>query len=108
MAFKIYILFKINHRYDESALEQNKIEENKSDIKKKKLPLTFPWWTKIIAYILSFVIMSLSIFFIIIKGIEFGDEKVFKWLTSLIVSIFTSIFLTQPVQVTNFKLFLDS
>ena len=38
----------------------------------------------------------------IIKGIEFGDEKVTKWLTSLIVSFLSSILLTQPIQVCTF------
>ena len=32
-------------------------------------------------------------------GIQFGDAKVTKWLTSLVISIITSIFLTQPLQV---------
>jgi hypothetical protein len=32
-------------------------------------------------------------------GIEFGDEKVYKWLTSLIISVLSSILLTQPLQV---------
>ena len=33
-----------------------------------------------------------------IKGIEFGDLKVRKWVSSLIISLFSSIFLTQPVK----------
>ena len=39
-----------------------------------------------------------SIFFIIVKGIKFGDEKVKKWITSLLVSFLTSVLLTQPIQ----------
>ncbi|CAF0988120.1 unnamed protein product, partial [Brachionus calyciflorus] len=66
---------------------------------KKKKPFEFPWWCKIVAYVLSLLFSGVSLFFIIIKGIEFGDEKVTKWLTSFIVSIFTSFFLTQPIQV---------
>ena len=60
---------------------------------------TIPWWCKIIAYLLSFACMFVSIFFIVIKGIEFGDEKVRKWITSLLVSFLTSVLLTQPIQV---------
>ena len=62
--------------------------------------LKFPWWFKIIAYILSFSFSITSLFFIIVKGITFGDDKVRKWLTSLVISFLTSIFLTQPLQVT--------
>jgi hypothetical protein len=39
-----------------------------------------------------------SIFFIIVKGIEFGDEKVSKWITSLLISFLSSVLLTQPIQ----------
>lgn len=33
------------------------------------------------------------------KSVSFGDEKVQKWLTSLVVSILASVLLTQPLQV---------
>ena len=64
----------------------------------KNFSLSFPWWFKIIAYILSLVFIIVSIFFIIVRGIEFGDEKVKKWITSLLVSFLTSVLLTQPIQ----------
>ncbi len=61
--------------------------------------LSFPWWFKIIAYILSYLFMSISLIFIIFRGITFGEEKVTKWITSLMVSFLTSLLLTQPLQV---------
>ena len=42
---------------------------------------------------------AVSVFFIIIKGIEFGDEKVQKWLSAIILSLISSILLTQPIKV---------
>ena len=42
---------------------------------------------------------AVSVFFIIVKGIEFGDEKVQKWLSAIIVSLVSSILLTQPIKV---------
>ena len=60
---------------------------------------TFPWWFKFIAYVLSYAFIAVSIFFIIVKGIEFGNEKVEKWLTSIVMSFVTSVFLVQPLQV---------
>ena len=45
------------------------------------------------------MIASVSIFFIIARGIEFGDVKVQKWLTSLIAGFFSSIFVIQPIKV---------
>jgi hypothetical protein len=83
------------------------VEENPIEVKKiKKRNFMFPWWFKIIAYILSLFMISVSIFFIIIKGITFGNEKCAKWLTSIVVSLFTSVFLTQPIQVMLLSTFL--
>lgn len=67
--------------------------------KKQKAPLSFPWWTKIIAYLLSFLFAAISVFFIIMKGISFGNDKCTKWLTSIIISLITSLLITQPLQV---------
>lgn len=78
-------------------LNQDKI--TKSEPKNKKKTPGLPWWCKIIAYILSAIFMILCIFFIIIQGINLGDEKVKKWLTSFITSILSSIFLTQPIKI---------
>ena len=61
--------------------------------------LIFPWWTKIIAYVLSALFVGVSITFIIFKGISFGDDSARKWLTSFVVSLLTSILVTQPLQI---------
>ena len=47
---------------------------------------------------LSLIFAGVSLFFIIIKGISLGDEKVAKWLTSLVSSFISSVLLTQPIQ----------
>ena len=87
------------HIIDEEG--QEKSEQEMNDKRKKKGELKFPWWFKIFAYLLSFAFAGVSLFFVIVKGIEFGDEKVQKWLTSLLISFFTSLLLTQPIQVTK-------
>lgn len=77
---------------------QNEVPEKDEKTKKKKR-FEFPWWCKIIAYILSVIFTGVSLFFIITKGIAFGDEKVSKWLGSFISGIFSSLLITQPIQV---------
>jgi hypothetical protein len=47
--------------------------------------------------------MAVSATFVIIKGIEFGDEKCGKWLSSLLISFLSSVLITQPLQV-NFQI----
>jgi hypothetical protein len=71
-----------------------------SDLKKKsQSPLSFPWWCLFIAYGCSIILVGISIFFIIARGIEFGDLKSQKWLASILTGFFSSIFLTQPLKV---------
>jgi len=77
-------------------------EKQQIDKKRKQKPksgLKFPWWFRVFAYMLSFAFAGVSLFFVIIKGLVFGNDKVTKWVTSIIVSFFTSAFLTQPIKV---------
>ena len=57
---------------------------------------------------LSFSIAFVSIFFIIIQGISLGDDKVKKWLSSMFISVFTSVFIMQPIQVFLIIIFTHS
>ncbi|CAF1356214.1 unnamed protein product [Adineta ricciae] len=70
-----------------------------TDVKVSEKSRTFPWWCLFIAYALSILMICISIFFIIVRGIEFGDLKTQKWLTSVLTGFFSSIFLTQPIKV---------
>jgi hypothetical protein len=70
-----------------------------SKLKKSILKYKLPWWFKIVAYILSYAFVSISLAFIVIKGIEFGNEKVAKWITSLLVTFVSSIILVEPFKV---------
>ena len=67
--------------------------------KTKSTSFLFPWWCIFIAYGLSFLFAVVSIFFIIVRGIEFGDLKSQKWLTSLLTGFFSSVLLIQPLKV---------
>ncbi len=73
--------------------------KSRDNDKNKQSKLTFPWWCIFIAYGLSFILIVLSIFFIIARGIEFGDLKTQKWLTSILTGFFSSNLLTQPMKV---------
>lgn len=75
--------------------------------KKRQGPVTFPWWCLIIAYILSYFAIGVSILFIIARGIEFGDEKTQKWLTSILTGFFSSIIITEPIKVSHTSFFLS-
>jgi hypothetical protein len=72
---------------------------NISQNKQKRPKLTFPWWCIFLAYILSILLVGLSILFIIARGIELGDLKTQKWLTSVVIGFFSSMCFTQPLKV---------
>ena len=98
---------KIKQILTDNKLFDNLIEKRGKihlGIKKRLTNLKFPWWSKIFAYLLSFAFATVSIFFVIVKGIEFGNDKVQNWLTSLLTSFLSSVLLTQPLQVLKFLL----
>ena len=84
---------------DENELTSEKKNDEKTNKKFKISELKLPWWFKFVSYLVSFMFAGASLFFVVVKGIEFGDEKVQKWITSLFVSFLTSLLLTQPLQV---------
>ena len=51
------------------------------------------------------ILVGLSIFFIIVRGIEFGDLKTQQWLTSILSGFFSSILLTQPLKILCLAIF---
>ena len=71
------------------------ISENKSHQPR----LTLPWWCIFPTYILSILLVAMSILLLIARSIELGDMKTQQWLTSVVTGFFSSICLTQPLKV---------
>ncbi|CAF1134495.1 unnamed protein product [Adineta ricciae] len=67
--------------------------------------LMFPSWCLYIAFSLSFLFVGVSVLFILARGIELGDVKVKKWLTSTATGFFSSVCLTQPLQILGLTVF---
>jgi hypothetical protein len=61
--------------------------------------ISFPWWFRIINYIISFIFVVISIFFIIAKGISLGNDLCNKWLLTVLFSTLTSFFISEPLTV---------
>ncbi len=95
-------LKKLLNEYNLGYSMEASDETNQSPTKTRKrlsFGLKFPWWFKVVAYALSFLAACVCLFFVIVKGIVFGDEKVQKWITSVLVSFVSSVLFTQPLQV---------
>jgi polycystin 1L2 len=85
-----------------------KIEAHmKIKVRRQKSRLTFPWWCLFVVYGLCLILTGISIFFIIVRGIEFGDLKSQKWLTSILTGLFSSILLTQPLKILSLAIFFS-
>jgi len=79
-----------------------KIQSTNKISEKKKFLL--PWWCLIIAYVLSFLIILTSIFFILIKCFQFGEAKTQQWLGTIPTSFFASVLFAQPLKVLSLAL----
>ena len=53
----------------------------------------------VLLYLVSCGLMCTSIFFIIARGLEFGEDKSRQWLISILTGFVSSILLTQPLKV---------
>ncbi|VDD79412.1 unnamed protein product [Mesocestoides corti] len=76
-------------------------EENESKWK----DFTLPWQTRILAWILLILGIVTSVVFTTFYGVTFGDAACKQWLSSLFLSFFLDLFLTQPAKVVLFALF---
>lgn len=70
-------------------------------VKKKKSAAGcwLPWWCVFLGWFLLLSISGVSTFFTLLYGFEYGREKSIKWVMSLGLSLFQSIFILQPLKV---------
>lgn len=65
---------------------------------KKKFRVVLPAWCVLIAWLLVFLVTSVSSFFIIFYGLTYGYEKSLEWLFASFCSFCQSMLLIQPVK----------
>lgn len=63
------------------------------------LDIKFPWWFIGIGWFLWVVTFVGSVLFVIYFAIHFDDYTIRRWISSVVISILSSIFVTQPVKV---------
>ena len=64
----------------------------------------FPWWTRIIAWILVLISIGASTFFVWSYGVMWGEIKTQKWFSSFITGFFVSLIVTQWLKVLCYAL----
>ncbi|XP_040889158.1 polycystic kidney disease protein 1-like 2 [Toxotes jaculatrix] len=64
-----------------------------------------PWWCVFLGWFLLLSISGVSTFFTLLYGFQYGKEKSIKWVMSLGLSLFQSIFILQPLKVIGVAVF---
>ncbi|XP_042294389.1 polycystic kidney disease protein 1-like 2 isoform X2 [Sceloporus undulatus] len=76
-------------------------EDGKKELTSKGLP----WWFVYIGWLLVAVTSGVSGFFTMLYGLHYGKDNSIKWLISMAISFFESLFITQPLKVLGFAAF---
>ncbi|NXK49451.1 PK1L2 protein, partial [Chauna torquata] len=80
-------------------------ESFSGDGKKSSSSKGLPWWFVFIAWFLVAATSGVSGFFTMLYGLHYGKENSIKWLISMAISFFESLFITQPLKVLGFAAF---
>ncbi|XP_068117818.1 polycystin-1-like protein 2 isoform X2 [Hyperolius riggenbachi] len=73
----------------------------KKEVKKKRLP----WWFLFVGWFLLIAISVVSTYFSMMYGFLYGRESSIRWIISMALSLFQSIFILQPLKVVGFAIF---
>ncbi|XP_013386314.1 uncharacterized protein LOC106155845 [Lingula anatina] len=74
---------------------------------KKKKKFELPWWCRIVAWVILWICVFGAAAMVTFFGISFGDTKARKWITSMLISFVTSVFLTEPIKIFLLAIFFS-
>lgn len=93
---------------DDDVTEEEKEGEEKTDEKKskngkdEKKAFTLPQFTIYIAYVLIFLASTISAAFTIFYSLTFGEAKSQRWVSSMMISFWQDVIISQPLKVMIF------
>ncbi|CAN9507150.1 unnamed protein product [Ophioblennius macclurei] len=73
--------------------------------KKRSRSCWLPWWFVFVGWFLLLSISAVSAFFTLLYSLQYGKDKSIKWVISLGLSLFESIFILQPLKVIGLAVF---
>ncbi|KAM9302054.1 polycystin-1-like protein 2 [Gastrophryne carolinensis] len=76
-----------------------------SEEKRKNSARGLPWWFVFIGWFLVASTSGVAGFFTMLYGLHYGKDSSIKWLISMAISFFESLFITQPLKVLGFAAF---
>ena len=87
------ISFRISRQEKREEMEKRL---NKKKKKKKKL---LPYWFAYVAWMMCFFVCFVAAFFVVLYGLQFGKEKSAQWISSMLVTFFQDVLISQPIKV---------
>ena len=81
------------------AIEDQPVVEKREVEREEKFYL--PWIFMILGWGLCILCILVSIFFLWAYAVQFGNDKTYQWLSSLIVAFFSGLLLLEPIKVEN-------
>lgn len=91
-----------------STLEGDQLDGSNSpeesingDSAKRRSHGGLPWWFVFVGWILVIATSGVSGYFTMMYGLTYGKDRSISWLISMVVSFFESLFITQPLKVSD-------
>ncbi|KAK8728348.1 hypothetical protein OTU49_009244 [Cherax quadricarinatus] len=91
-----------------SELPESQESHKKEKEKEKKKECMLPWWFNLVGWAFVAVCIGCSCFFLLMYGITFGNAKTSKWVSTLILAIFSDILIIDPVKIFFMALLLSA
>ena len=82
-----------------SSNEKKQQQEAARKPAKKKREFSLPYWFIYIAWVLCFLTALISATFVIFYSLQWGKDTSEQWLISIVMSVFTDIFVSEPLKI---------
>lgn len=82
-----------------SKQERKEEMEKKQKKKKKKKKRLLPYWFLYIGWVICFLTCFTTAFFCVLYGLQFGKEKSAQWISSMLISFFQDVLISQPIKI---------
>lgn len=86
--------------------KQERKEEAEKKKKKKKKKKLLPYWFLYIAWVICFLTCFTTAFFCVLYGLQFGKEKSAQWISSMLISFFQDVLISQPIKILGIALII--
>ncbi|KAF8772030.1 Polycystic kidney disease protein 1-like 2 [Argiope bruennichi] len=75
------------------------VDEEAHSGRPSKKKCLLPWWCAHLSWCLVILSVASSVFFLWAYGLQFGNIRTGKWLTSMVISLLSSVLLTEPLKI---------